>query len=318
MATPQGTNKPTEPKKDNSKKGLIIGFIVILLLINGIQFYLGWQDKQVITEKVEYIQVKEDENKALTTTRDSLMTELKNRYDEIAALGGDTAQLGEIIRKLEKDKVRLASSAASAQSARAALKKQIDEMKLVSRDYEAEVEKYKKIADEQQVEITSLKTNIQSKVDTINQIVAVKDELQRQIDLAKILRAENIKLSVLDKKDKEKVDDDYKAKKIDRVKVVFNFADNKVAQIETKTVYLRFLSPEGAIINNKESGSGTFTSAEGVELPYTVKQDVLFDNRQTPITFVYLKGYEYVPGTYKIELYTEGYLIGNTSMIVKK
>jgi cell division protein ZapB len=318
MTTPQGTKQPAEPKKDNSKKGLIIGFIIILLLINGIQFYLGWQDKKEIKEKIVYIAQKEDENKALLSTRDSLLTELKNRYEEITQLGGDTAKLGEIIRSLELDKRRLANSATSAIKAKAALQRQIDEMKLVNRDYEAEVERYKKLSEEQQVEITSLKSNIQAKVDSLNIIAATKDELARQIDLAKILRAENIKISVLDKKDKEKVDDAYKAKKIDRVKVVFNFADNKVAQIETKTVYLRFLGPDGGIINNKESGSGNFTTAEGIELPYTVKQDILFDNRQQPITFIYLKGYEYTPGTYKVELYAEGYPIGNASLLVKK
>lgn len=318
MATPQAPKEPTEPKKDNSKKGLIIGFIIILLLINGIQFYLGYQDKKVIEEKVVYIQAKEDENKALVSTRDSLLTELKSRYDEIAQLGGDTVRLGEIIRNLEKDKRRLASAATSAQNAKASLQRQIDEMKLVNRDYEAEVERYKKLSEEQQVEITSLKTNIQSKVDSMNIIAATKDELARQVDLARILRAENIKISVLDKKDKEKVDDSYKAKKIDRVKVEFNFAENKVARIETKTVYLRFLGPDGAIINNKESGSGNFTTSEGVELPFTVKQDVLFDNRQQPITFIYLKGYEYVPGTYKVELYAEGYPLGSGTILVKK
>ncbi|MBY0424506.1 MAG: hypothetical protein K2Q22_02625 [Cytophagales bacterium] len=318
MANPEGAKQPIEPKKDNNKKGLIIGFIIILLLINGIQFYLGWQDKKVIEEKVVYIEKKEDENKALMATRDSLLTELKTRYEEIAQLGGDTAKLGEIIRSLEVDKRRLAASAKSAIAAKSELQRQIAQMNSVKRDYEVQIENLKKVNDEQLVEITSLKSNVQSKIDSINIIAATKDELARQVDLAKILRAENIKISVLDKKDKEKIDDSYKAKKIDRVKVVFNFADNKVAKIETKTVYLRFLGPDGGIINNKESGSGNFTTADGVEWPYTVKQDILFDNRQQPITFIYLKGYEYVPGTYKVELYTEGHQIGNSSLLVKK
>jgi hypothetical protein len=63
-------------------------------------------------------------------------------------------------------------------------------------------------------------------------------------------------------------------------------------------------------------GSGTF-ELDGKETFYTEKQEILFDNTQQQVNFLYEKGSEYLPGRYVMELYTDGYLMGSKSFRVK-
>jgi cell division protein ZapB len=55
----------------------------------------------------------------------------------------------------------------------------------------------------------------------------------------------------------------------------------------------------------------------GKEQFYTGVQEVLFDNTRQKMTFFYEKGSEYASGNYAIEIYTDGYLMGQSQFGVK-
>ena len=113
------------------------------------------------------------------------------------------------------------------------------------------------------------------------------------------------------------IKDGFKAKKVDKLKVVFNLADNKVAKKDSKQVMLRVIDPSGAVLFDNTTGGGTFT-AVGKEIPYTAMQEISFSNTKQKLTYNYVKGSAYVPGKYKIELYCESHMIGEGQFLVKK
>ncbi len=76
------------------------------------------------------------------------------------------------------------------------------------------------------------------------------------------------------------------------MKVTFNLSRNDVSPKETKAVYLRILEPDGAALYNLSTGGGTFT-VDGQEAFYTQKQDVVYDNYEQQLQFLYAKGAEY-------------------------
>ncbi len=320
MSEPIDKNKEAQTSsknKNNNKTIVVVAIIVILLAINGIQLYLGYRNKTEIKEKITIIDQKIEDNKQLKSTRDSLLTELKVKYEQISKLGGDTAALGNQIRKLETDKKNLGFSVYNAKKEKRNLEDQISEIKTMLRVKDEELVKLRSITENQFVEITSLKTTVQEKENSISELENKKTELSKQVSIASILRAENFKLSIINRRNKEKVAEEYRAKEIDRIKLIFEIADNKIAKVETKTVYFRLLNTDNELIFNQESGSGSFVAQTGDTLKYTMEQSFLFDNNPNPLTFMYLKGYEYKPGIYKMELYCEGYKIGATQMKVK-
>jgi hypothetical protein len=188
------------------------------------------------------------------------------------------------------------------------------EMQLVAKD--AEIEKLKKENFALFENNKQLKTKIVESEDSISKLSQTKAKLSEQVEMASRLRAEDIRISIIDTKGREKEEEDYRAKKISKLKVSFRIADNKVARIENKEVFMRITDPEGGYLYDIGSGGGTF-SLDGRESPYTSKLSFLFDNKQTPLSFVWEKGSVYKTGTYTIELFSEGVRIGQTNLVVR-
>ena len=55
----------------------------------------------------------------------------------------------------------------------------------------------------------------------------------------------------------------------------------------------------------------------GKEEFYTAAQEILFDNTGQKLTFLYEKGSEYTSGDYTVDIFTDGYLMGQVRFTVK-
>lgn len=286
--------------------------MIVLLLINAIQFYLQTKSKQEIQEKVVVIENKDAEIKVYGYKIDSIGNELQTRYDEIAKLGGDTASMGELIRKLKVEKRSLAVSKVNIESKYNSIKSKYDEL---MNNKDGEITILREERDSLFRENNTLKRTQVSLNDSVVELKVKRDELSKQVALAAILKAANIKITYISTKDKEINDLEYKAKKIAKVKISFDVIENKVAKIETKTFYFRVIEPDGAALYNTSNGGGSF-QLDGKEVFFTQKQDVLYDQTQKTVTIIYNKGAAYKPGKHLIEIYCEGGIIGRGSFML--
>lgn len=297
---------PENEKDNSSKKYLLLGIVIVLLLINAIQFYLQTQQKQEIQEKIVVIENKDAEIKVYGYKIDSIGAELQARYDELAKLGGDTTTMGEMIRQLKKDKRFLASAKVNIEAKYNQIKNQYDQ--LMSKQ-DTEIVTLREERDSLFRENNTLKREQVSLNDSVTDLKVKRDELTKKVQLAAILKAANIKVSFITTKDKEVFDAEFKAKKLAKVKIIFDVIENKVALIESKVFYLRIIEPDGTALYNTANGGGSFTM-EGKEVFYSQKVDILYDQTQKTITYIYNKGSVYKPGKHLIEIYCEGGLIG--------
>lgn len=314
----ENTPATTENKSGGGKKALIIILILLLLGGNGYLIY-----KKVETEKQHIITV---ENKdAIIAKRefalDSLHTVLKLRYDELAALSGDTASLGQAIRELEKEKIKLKRSTNIAWSKVKNLEKMKNQYEQMLKQQDKELLVLRSTADSLNKFNTTLKETIAEKENEISTLVTEKDELKGQVQLAKILTADKFSFSYLDKKDKLKLWEDtgiptFKSKSVVKIRVDFKLSPNKVALVENKTVYLQIKDPSGNTIYDLSLGSGEF-NFDGRQEYYTLKEDVLYDTRGKQVTFIYEKGSPFLAGNYKVNVYCEDKLIGGDSFAIK-
>ena len=109
---------------------------------------------------------------------------------------------------------------------------------------------------------------------------------------------------------------EFKNRQIESIKVTFNIAENKVAPVDGKDVLVRIVAPDGNVLFDVTRGSGTFMF-DNREMYFTAKQEILFDNTRQKLSFLYNKGSEYALGIHKVEVYTDGYLMGAGSFTVK-
>ncbi|WP_018341876.1 hypothetical protein [Cytophaga aurantiaca] len=303
-------------QEENKKSNNLI-FILIILALLGVIGYLLFNNNQKST-KIE------EQEKTIILKDDSLATkvaELEGLQLQYHSLQKQAADLGQRNDSLDAKIAELDNAIASLKKGNAVNMKKLN----------AQIESYKKDLEVKEAEIVKLREenkNLNSSIDTlkqdkavmndsINNLRTVRTDLQQKYELASILKAENIKVSVINAKGKEETDTEYKAKHIAKIKIVFTLADNKVAPKNTKVIYLQVIEPSGAPLFDSSLGGGFFKTSEGKEIPFTEKQAIDFNNTNQPVSFVYAKGGEYKIGTYTLKVWQDGNLIGTTSLVVK-
>ncbi len=141
-------------------------------------------------------------------------------------------------------------------------------------------------------------------------------ELSDKVNVAAALRAEGVNVYAISTRGKESGAQNQRAKKLEKIRVIFHLQENSLATKEIKTVYLRIIEPTGVTLSDYSIGSGTFPF-KGKDLVYTAKQRIFYENNHQSVEFIYSRPNSYREGRHEIELYAEGFLIGLGSFEVR-
>jgi len=299
------------PKKDQGKNIIII-VLVLLVIISGIKLYTDYIDR---SKKTKEILLLSTENNELNRRLDSVTYQLDLRIQEIEKLGGDVKALEEVRDQLiaERNIPRQRSS-----NEIAALNEKIRSYNDLIEEKDQEILELRAMNQQLFAENQDLKTTQAEIEEEVAQLNIQKENLQAKVNIAAMLKAENINISAVNSRGKERIETtkDFKNKQIERIKVNFNFADNKVAEKGPRNVYVQVIAPNSQPIFDVAKGSGTFMM-DGVEKFYTVRQDIIFDNTEQELTFYYEKGSDYSSGTHEVRIYVDNYQIGSKTFSVK-
>ena len=297
------------PKKAHNRTAIIIALLSIIVIIQSIKIYLDYQEKV-------------DVNQQLATTEEDLATtmqqlkdiqvELNQKITELEKLGGDITELekakAEVDAELKRTRSRTSRNIKE-------LKDRVDGYEQLLKLKDQELEKLKSLNKELYSENRNLKTTQNQLSDSINRLSKNTDELATKVAIASQLKAENIEVASVNASGKERTPP-FRGKQLETLKVEFNIAENKVAPVEGKKIVIRVTDENGQVIFDVAKGSGTFM-LNGKEEFYTAAQEILFDNTRQKLSFVYEKGSEYASGNYTVDIYTDGYKMGQVEFRVK-
>ncbi|MDZ7900096.1 MAG: hypothetical protein U5N85_18995 [Arcicella sp.] len=322
-------------QKSGSNNALKAGLVVMTLLAGGLGYML-LQSKETVTNQQEVISTKVMELAQTRTKLDSISRELDSQIAEVQKLGGDVTELQKAKAELEQDKKDIQSKSSS-------------EVASVRSKYEGKIRNYEALLSSKEEELVKLREengvlanenqSLKSQTETLrdeNQGIASsaaksKEEAARQVEeetaknkvlsekvaKAAALRTEFVKVIGINERGKESEEKKYRAKRLSKIKVVFQLAKNDLTEKERKTVFIRVLDPDGSTIFDASTGSGNFT-INGQELAYTTRGDLNYDNENLYIEMVYNRGgTPYREGQYRVELYAEGFKIGEGGFEVK-
>lgn len=301
-------NEAPEPQK-RSKAGIIISVLAVVVIIQSVKIFFDYADKKEITE--QKAEVEQDLAGTMQRLKE-IQTELAEKIKEIDKLGGDVTELKKA--KAEVD-TQLKRSTARSSKAIKELKDRVEGYEELLKLKDDEIEKLKVTNQSLFTENRQLKTQKNALNDSINRLATTKDELAGKVALAGQLKAENITVMSVNSKGKER-ESPFRARQLEKLKVDFNLAENKVAPIEGKKIMIRVIDENGQMIFDIAKGSGTFMYKDKEEF-YTASQEILFDNTRQKLSFLYEKGSEYAAGTYTVELYAQDYEIGRVQFVVK-
>lgn len=157
---------------------------------------------------------------------------------------------------------------------------------------------------------------IQKDYDSTKGVIVQKEGV---IDVASTLHASNFAILGIDEKSGGNEKETDVAKRVDKLRVSFDIDENRVAQSGIKNIYVCITSPNGKPLAVEAFGSGKFSTRSGEVKYFTKKIDVNYTQgqRQTlSIDWKQNSGFE--TGNYKIEVYNNGFKIGEGVRSLRK
>ena len=313
-------NETPEPRSNNSRVLLWVALVLVLLGINGVLFYLNQQKGDKNEQLTTEVQAKDSKLQEQIKQYEALKADFERQSQELQALGLSNDSLENKIASVNADLLKLRSFKAGSFSIsqQRLFKQRAQNLESQLRKKDEDIAQLKKDNEALYTETTTLKQKQNKLTDTISTMARTNEELSNKVSVASRLQSENIKVAIITSNNKEKDDDkdEFRARRVEKVKVTANLARNDVSPKETKTIYMRILEPDGAALYNLSTGGGTFT-VDGQEAFYTQKQDVVYDNTKQKLEFVYAKGADYKKGLHTVELYESGQLMGKTTFTLK-
>lgn len=305
--TPENQPSYMEPKKNRTPIFIIVTF---LLLVAVVFFY--YQNQQLEAEKDRQFQ----EILSTQAQLDSVGNELDIRIERIRELGGEVDTLEMIKAQLEADKKQLLVDAEYQRGRITRLNNRVAGYKelLVLKD--EEIKQLTVLNEQLTEENTTLKVEKDQLNQTVQELEENKKELADKVAFASRLEIEGMQINAINDKGKERDGGEYRNRHIEQLKIQFTVVENEIAPIEGKELLLRVIAPDGNVLFDVTRGSGSFTF-ENRELFYTAKQEILYDRSSQLVSFMYDKGSDYAVGQHKVEVYTDDYLMGSGSFMVK-
>jgi len=305
MATPE------TPKSQDSKKVIIIIVISILLGVNGL---LLWQffDKKTHLEQVSR---ELDTNMAEKESLSAELQRVKNEYEKLnqenASLQNQLSARDEEIRQKIAQIQKLINSGDAAQLKRA--REEMASLKSLNQNYIVQVDSLREVnrlLNDQNLSLSNDLNSANSRVANLNQ---ENSFLSNKVAIASVLKTTNLKALGIRFKGSGKESEINKARSTERIKTCFTILENLVVEKGPKDIYMRVLSPDGAVMS---TNSETFTY-KGAATLYTTRESIMYENKNTDLCIYWQKGSTYNVGKYTIELYCDGSMIGTTSLELK-
>lgn len=316
---PAGTEpqqKPT-PKKTDYRTILTGGLLVALL---GTWGYIIW-DKNKTNQKTRQLTTQ-------ITTSDSARNEIQRELNDatmrLDMLKTSNARADSLIKTKDKDiddlKIKIQNvlnnkNATAAQLAEA--RSMIKQLQSNIDTYTAEIEKLQgekiKLTEEKRV-VTEERDVANKNFDSAKTIIKEREDV---IDVGSTLHAFNFNVVGLHERgNKEK--ETSTARRVDKLRITFDL-ENRIAPSGSKDVFVCITAPDGTPVAVEALGSGKFVTRDGVEKLYTKKVQINYNQGETQaVTVEWKQNSEFQTGNYKIEVYHNGFKIGEGVRNFKK
>jgi regulator of replication initiation timing len=272
----------------------------------------------------ETLQVAQTQSDNYMSQRDSLKIlydDAEVRLDSITgannSLQGDKSALQKQIesnkaeiRRILNDKNATAADLKRARTMIADLNNQIASL-------EAEVSRLTGENQELTANNTQLTTEKQVLEQNLQTSSLEKEALAQTVDVGSTFSASNIQITPVNEKRSGKEKTTSSAKKVDKLVVSFD-VENRIAKSGPADMYIMVTAPDGKVISDASLGSATLTTRTEGDKPFTTKVPVEYEQGTRKAVQFPIRAADFQSGDYKIEIYHNGFKIGEGVRTLKK
>lgn len=316
--------KPDEERNvartNNNGRNILTALLVIALL--GTWGY-------IIFDKNKTRQEKQDLTSQIVNS-DSAKNELQRELDDAAlrldALKTSNVKADSLLKTKDKDIADLQSKVRAIINNKNATQAQLAEAKRLIAQLKGNIEGYTAQIDslttanaqltETNRVVTQQRDAVQKNYDSANQVIKQKEDV---IDVGSTLHASDFTIEGIKEKSSGKEKVTSTAKRVDKLKISFSIDENRITQSGMKDIYVCITAPDGTPVAVDALGSGTFTTRDGAQKAFTKKIQINYvQGQKQPVTVEWSQNSKFQTGAYKIEIYNNGFKIGEGVRTLKK
>lgn len=315
-------NNPQDPNRvvrnNSNTKNILIGLLAVLLL--GTWGYFLYDKKK----SDETITVSQTSANTATTARDSvqlLYNDALTRLDSITGnnnnLQGqlsdrqsDITKLKNEINSILRKRNATASELARAKSLITQLNDKIGNLEMEVARLTGENQQLASNNTQLTAEKQVLETNLQT-------TTTEKEELAKTVDVASTFSASNIAIRPIKERRNGKEKETSTAKRVDKLMISFD-VENRVARSGPADLYVIVTAPNGQVISDPSMGSGTLTTRNEGDKPFTFRSTIDYEQGTRKTIQVPLRQENFQTGDYRIEIFQNGFKIAEGVRSLKK
>ncbi len=318
------TESTTQTPQGNDNRKLIYGILITALVLTwGYIFYDKSKTKETVTLLETKISNVDSARNAIQAEYTLVSAKADSLTQNNLQLHGSLAEKGTEIQKLKVNIGNILRKKDATAAELADAKNMISDLNGKINGLFVEIEKLKGenqtlTTSNQQLstEKTQLTTDKQNLEQNLSKTATEKQQLADKVDVASTLQASHIAILAIDLKSNGKEKETNTAKRADFMRVIFTVDANRVTPSGSKDFYIIITGPDGKSFND----GGNFTTREDGEKGFTNKVSVAYEQGKPmpPVSFNWKKNDKYVEGNYKIEIYNNGFKIGESLKTLKK
>lgn len=288
------------------KKNLLIaaGGILILLLIGVTVLLIS--EKRTNYELVQEFQLEKED-------LENEYTRFAQQYDELK-LTVSNDSLSVLLEQEQLKTQRLLEELRTVKSSNAReirrLKKELATLRKVMIGYINQIDSLNRLTAQQKEIIDDVTKKYQAASRRIDNLAEEKKNLDKKVSLAAQLDATNINILAANKRGKKA----RKVKDIVKFKIDFTITKNITAETGERTLYVRITKPDNDVLCKNPANTFAY---ENRELAYSIKKYIEYNGEEQAVT-VYWDVEEYLyAGHYRVDIFTEGTLIGSQTFTLE-
>jgi len=301
--------------ESNGGSNKIIIAILIVAII-GSWVYFNYSLSNTKTEMT-----KESETKIAVI--DSAKKVLQSQFDaasiKVDSLTASNTQMSSELQEKTNEIVKLKSSIGTILKKKNATEKEIEEAKKMIAELNNQIASLATDlakAQAENKELNAQNQNLTTQNTTLNtNLNATTKEKERIQDIASTLHASSFNIEALRIKDDGSEKKTNNTRRANAIRISFQIDKNKITPTGAQDLYICIVGPDG----NSIGEAGTLSTREDGEKKYANKMTVKYEqNAVLPISYDIKQGSKFSEGEYKIEVYNNGFKIGEGKTTMKK
>ena len=294
-----------ENKEVNKLSLLIVAIIVLVLIIAGAGYYI-YQQKQQMDVLAQTFSLEkeelEDEFNELSLQYEGYKFSVGND-SLIALLSTEQAKVQRLLEELRTVKATNAKEISR-------LKKELATLRKIMRNYVQQIDSLNRENEQLKVEKKEAVQKYKQATSQAATLKKEKEKLTERVTLASRLDATDIQVTPVNGRGKLAK----RIKNMQQFVVNFQIAKNITAPVGEKAVYVRIMKPDDDILMKNRSDVFAF---EGKEIGYSMKRMIEYEGEDVAVT-MYWDIEEFLsPGTYRVDIFADGNMIGRKSFSIK-